>query len=147
MTDLGVLAAGNTVAYGINNRGQVVGAGHPDNGNGYAFLWQNGVMSDLGTLGYFGTEAYGINERGDIIGFSPNTSAHDHAFLWRQGVMSDLGTLGGFQLRLRHQQSRTDRGLRLRNGAHVPLAGVIGLRESRLTGNVTARHCAPTGCR
>jgi probable HAF family extracellular repeat protein len=99
-TDLGSFS-GNTIengtAFGINDRGQVVGES-----NERAFLWQNGTMRDLGSLGG-GSErsvAYDINERGQVVGVS-YIKGHSfdqgfvrHAFLWSNGVMTDLGTLG-----------------------------------------------------
>src|SRR5205823_15017167 len=73
---------------GINSKGQVVGGSFDIDGNGRAFLWQNGVMTDLNTLipadsPLFLIEATGtINSRGEIAGISLQTSTGEvHAFL------------------------------------------------------------------
>src|SRR2546430_378765 len=111
MRDLGFLPGpynSSSIAYGVNDVGQVVGAGWGANGvGGHAFLWTNGTMTDLGTLG--GTQsgraflwtngtmtdlgpsgAYAINNAGKIVGVSG-----PHASVWNNGAMTDLGTLGG----------------------------------------------------
>ena len=81
MIDLGTLPGDNLVyAFGINNRGQVVGQSCDPSGNCRAFLWQNGVMTDLNTLippgsSLYLTIAVSINDRGEIVGqaFDSNT--------------------------------------------------------------------------
>jgi probable HAF family extracellular repeat protein len=81
MTDLGTLPGrSDSNAFGINNRGQVVG--ESDTGTSpylpNAFLFEHGVMTDLGTLpGDNFSEAVGINESGQIAGNSTL-----HAILW-----------------------------------------------------------------
>jgi probable HAF family extracellular repeat protein len=109
MTDLGTLPGipsgdeDEYFAYGVNNRGQVVGvcecSGIPPEGADRAFLWSQGAMTDLGSLG--GTDnsaATDINDAGQVVGYSysyTTTRAVGHAFLWSNGTMTDLGTLGG----------------------------------------------------
>jgi probable HAF family extracellular repeat protein len=102
--DLGTLGGRSTlpfsvesIAYAINDRGQIVGTALPAQPPLHAFLWIDGAMHDLGTLGgnHEATEAFGINNRGAIVGRSPTATGAIHAFLWRDGVMQDLGTLGG----------------------------------------------------
>lgn len=94
VTDIGTLPGYRySEAFGINNRGQIVGAAQ-----NRAFLFQNGVMSDLGTLpGGGGAGATGINNHGTVVGDSgtnvPNLTTH--AFSYDHRVMSDLGTLPG----------------------------------------------------
>ena len=87
----------SSVAYGINDRRQVVGAALPPSGPLHAFLWERGVMRDLGTLGgdNEATEARAIDNFGRVVGSSPTAAGSTHAFLWEGGAMRDLGTLGG----------------------------------------------------
>jgi probable HAF family extracellular repeat protein len=91
------------VAFGINDKGQVVGAtsgtcGFPSIGLPFhAVLWQNDSVTDLGSLGgVMSNLALGINNRGQVVGISdlPGDTT-THAFLWQNGVMTDLGTLPG----------------------------------------------------
>jgi len=61
-------------AYGIDERGRVVGASDAKDSPLRAFIYSNGVMLDLNELipantGWFLTEARGINEHGQIVGY------------------------------------------------------------------------------
>jgi probable HAF family extracellular repeat protein len=78
-----------SLAFGINNKGQVVGIFEDFPGdNTTGFLWQDGVMTDLNTLippgsPLFLKEPTAINDRGEIVGF---------------GLLSDGVTQRGFLL-------------------------------------------------
>lgn len=95
ITDLGTLGGSYSIAWEINENGQVVGESRNTGGQVRAFLWQDNQMTDLGTLGGSSSEAYGINESGQIVGSSLTASGQERAFLWQNGQMADLGTLGG----------------------------------------------------
>jgi probable HAF family extracellular repeat protein len=79
ITDLGVVP-GDSVsgAFGLNDRGDVVGGSCDQNFNCRAFLWQNGFMVDLNTLVKPGaTSLYlifgnDINSRGEIATYALN---------------------------------------------------------------------------
>lgn len=91
------LKAFESAAYGVNNRGQVVGwrrgADFPES---RAFLFEpRGTYIDLGDLGGSRSAATGINDAGQVVGWS-YTKTQVHAFVWQNGVMTDLGTLSGF---------------------------------------------------
>jgi probable HAF family extracellular repeat protein len=65
----------NSVAYAINNRGQVVGQSFGGPEGSRAFVWENGKATDLnevssGEAGTYLVLAEGINDRGDITGQS-----------------------------------------------------------------------------
>jgi probable HAF family extracellular repeat protein len=89
MTDLGSLSAtGPSQAYGINNRGQIVGAAVNAAGFVHGVLWDNGQINDLGLLPTgLVSSAFGINNAGLVVG-SANTSRSgganrdNHASLW-----------------------------------------------------------------
>jgi len=94
MMDIGSLSGGNTIAYAINHRGQIVGSSYVG-GASHAFLWERGVMIDLGTLGSDFSLAQAINDKGQVAGISDRSSGARAAFLWENGVMRDIGNLGG----------------------------------------------------
>ncbi|HEX9061255.1 MAG TPA: dockerin type I domain-containing protein, partial [Clostridia bacterium] len=98
---------GQTLAQGINDKGQIVGGSYigDDGINQHAFLWENGIMRDLGILG--GQDgsalAFDINNEGMICGNAKSSDGLNHPFLWRNGRMenlSDIGTFGIVQDRL-----------------------------------------------
>jgi probable HAF family extracellular repeat protein len=102
MSDLGTLGGYSSVAYAINDSGQIVGSANGATGSYHAFLYSNGTMSDLGALGgalYDYSEAYAINGSGQVVGRSDTGSSDTyrpyHPFLYSNGQMTDIGTFGG----------------------------------------------------
>lgn len=87
-------------AYGINERGQVVGYNFDGRGQ-RGYIWKNGTLTDLGLLGGTGggvsytPSRIAINNKGQVAGTFTNEAGVRHAFLWQKGVKTDLGTLGG----------------------------------------------------
>ena len=84
MTDLGTLGGFQSIAWRINERGQIMGESFTSNSEVHAFLWQKGVMTDLGTLGGSNSTTTSINNRGQVVGYSQTTNDARHAFLWKK---------------------------------------------------------------
>ncbi|MBI2826893.1 MAG: hypothetical protein HYX69_19635 [Planctomycetia bacterium] len=113
MYDLGSLGGPFTIAWDINNSGQVAGSSDTTEityESSHAFLWQpttpngtGGTINDLGTLGGSSSDGNGINNAGQVTGSSRTTDdVAVHAFRWTpsipgstSGTMQDIGTLGG----------------------------------------------------
>lgn len=98
ITDLGTLGGQFSEAYGINNKGQVVGLSSNLNEMKHAFITRHNVMKDLGTLGGDSSIAYSINNKGRVVGTAATSAANvNHAFVTTHHcAMKDLGTLGDF---------------------------------------------------
>jgi probable HAF family extracellular repeat protein len=101
MVDLNI--PGSSLAYGINDQGQVVG----DSDQIGAFLWQHGTMVPLGFA-----EAFGINDAGQIVGSGPGDGGETSAFLWEDGHTYDLDALVGVTAgwRIGFAEAINDRG-------------------------------------
>jgi probable HAF family extracellular repeat protein len=111
ITDLGSLAGGNTVAYAINNSGQIVGYSTVG-GEFRTFLYSGGTMYDLKTLaasflsdgvstpGFlsFNTDSYfDINDSGQIVGlgqYYTGSSTVTRAYLISTTAVPEPGTYG-----------------------------------------------------
>ncbi|MCP5149664.1 MAG: HAF repeat-containing protein [Ectothiorhodospiraceae bacterium] len=99
-TDLGALSSivDESLAWAINDAGQVAGESYTPAGDRRAVRWgPQGLPTDLGDLsgGFDSSLAQGINDLGDVVG-AGTTSAGWSAFLWREGSgMQDLGALVG----------------------------------------------------
>ena len=67
-TRIGVPGARTTTAYGINNRGQVVGQYQDANGRYHGYVWERGRFTTIDAPGAVATTPFDINERGQIVG-------------------------------------------------------------------------------
>ena len=57
--DLGTLGGSLSIAFGLNDRGQVEGfSTRLGDGSVHAFVWRDGIMTDLGTLGGPNSESF-----------------------------------------------------------------------------------------
>src|SRR5215510_7691834 len=79
LIDLRTLGGCCSFAYGVNDRGDVVGTSETVSGELHAFLWRAGIMTDLGTLGGTFSRAFALNNRGQIVGESDTASGERHA--------------------------------------------------------------------
>jgi probable HAF family extracellular repeat protein len=113
VTDLGALGGTDSLAWAINNYGQVAGyAATTEDESIEAFLWTpadpnspSGSMLGLESLHGTGSWATSINAGGQVAGVSfegEGEDADEHATLWSPttpngatGTLHDLGTLGG----------------------------------------------------
>ena len=101
MTDLGGLGGTCTVAFDLNQRGQVVGQSWlAGDLTGHAFRWdsENGLV-DLGTVGGGDfSSARAINNKGQAVGGSYlSGNVQIHAALWTGNTATDLGALDSDQ--------------------------------------------------
>lgn len=81
---------GNTIAFAINDRGEITGESQTASEEYHAFLWRRGTIIDIGTLPAGGNSVgFDINNRGEIVG----QADPGRGFVWRNGTMSDLGIL------------------------------------------------------
>jgi len=109
ITDLGNLGGADSAAFGLNNRGQVVGhADTPDEDEWgraikHAFLWEHGHIIELGTFAdvsarryrYQNSVAHDINDAGLIVGQANDDLDQRWPCCWQEGQAARLGTLGG----------------------------------------------------
>ena len=123
---LGALGGTSSIAYDINNHGQVVGYAVPSKNVLHAFVTDSqGNMTDLGTLGGEDSEARAINNQGWITGITQiDNSIHpangqDRAFIRNsEGNMSQIET----------SCELFSEGLAINNSGQV--AGRCGVREN-----------------
>jgi len=81
--DLGTLGGTNTMALDINDRGQVVGWSHDEEGRQRPFIWDaRAGIRDLGTLGGGEGVAMALNYRGTVVGWSRNAEGGVQATRW-----------------------------------------------------------------
>ena len=109
--DLGTLGGSFSLAYGINDNGQIDGFSTlPGDTVQHSFVIEKGVMTDLGTLGGVNSESFAnLNNAIQVAGTAetavtdPNnenfcsfgTNLICLGFVWQNGIMSPLSTLGG----------------------------------------------------
>lgn len=91
---------GGTTAFGVNNRGQIVGVymgGSPPFSR--AFLYENGIFRTLNvpnpdSATGFDTVAMDINSRGAIVGFYFDQANRTHGYVFKKGTFRALDAPG-----------------------------------------------------
>lgn len=102
MTDLGGFGGTCTVAFALNNKGQIVGESYRTGDKAApAFLWEDGSLHELRGLGGIYAGAAAINDQGQAAGYGylpGNSNSTFHATLWKNlKSITDLGVLGNDQ--------------------------------------------------
>jgi probable HAF family extracellular repeat protein len=91
----GGYARGLSVAYDINDHGQVVGSGDVSMDSRHALTWdRDGNVTDLtpGNNIYASSNAYAINNHGDIAGYTSD-AGNTRAVIWSNGTPTLLSSL------------------------------------------------------
>src|ERR1035441_6035389 len=111
ITDLGTLGGSFSLAYGINDNGQIDGFSTlPGDTVQHSFVIEKGAMIDLGTLGGPNSESFANLNNAIQVAGTAETSVSDPngedfcafgthlvclGFVWHHGIMTPLEPLGG----------------------------------------------------
>ena len=82
--------ATETLANGINARGDIVGRYLDTDGVYHGYLLSKGVFSTIDFPGAIYTAAFSLNARGDIAGHIMDANGTDHGFLLRDGKFTQI---------------------------------------------------------
>lgn len=101
MKDLGTFGGSESLASGINNSGEIVGA-MILNDERHIFVWQDGKMIDLGVLDNFANlgdaqnynPGVGINDHSRVTSRLTVEGGNQRSFIWDQGQTAYFGLLG-----------------------------------------------------
>jgi probable HAF family extracellular repeat protein len=94
LIDIGTFGGQRSEAFGINDKGIVVGTSNTEEFHfNHAFIWWRGIKIDIGALDDGSAAAYDINNRDQVVGTTTAVSPMDKAFLWQRGKMVALDKL------------------------------------------------------
>ena len=115
LKDLGTGAG--AVAWGNNNRGQIVGSVFVTPGGAlrYGAIWQNNTLTEINPapLGDMSAIATGINDHGQVVGSTWDSNFNwSNAFIYQDGVLTNLNDLfpKDFSLHVTMANKINDRG-------------------------------------
>ncbi len=161
--DLGTLGGTFSLAYAINDGGQVDGFSTlPGDTVEHSFLLKNGMMTDLGTLGGPNSESFAnLNNVPQVAG-SAETSILDPngedfcsfgthliclGFVWQNGIMTPLDTLGGSNSQAAAINNRSQLAGYAENGIPDPSCPAPQVSQFRpvtwLAGHIQALSLSP----
>jgi uncharacterized membrane protein len=83
-----------TLAFGINDRSQIVGVFNGTDGRGHGFLLSKGEFTVIDVPGALATFARGINNRGQIVGDYTADPSTIRGFLWDRGNFTTIAPPG-----------------------------------------------------
>ncbi|MCO6436250.1 MAG: hypothetical protein J5J06_04090 [Phycisphaerae bacterium] len=87
VVDLGTLGGEESRAFGMNNRGQVVGAADLKDGVSRAFVWEGDSLRKLDAPVGRASKAHSINANGQVVGSAQGSRGGHLPCLWDQGVI------------------------------------------------------------
>lgn len=83
--NLGTLGGGDSIAWAINDAGQVTGQARTPDGGYPAFIWTAaGGMVNIGGLDLNWAQPMAINSSGTVVGYVQAAGNKQHAFAWSQ---------------------------------------------------------------
>ena len=91
--DLGLTGAHGSFAFGINERGQIIGSVVDELWRTTAVTWANGQLTSLEDLGSGFASPSGINDEGLIVGMSETKDFASRAVMWDGAHVIDLNSL------------------------------------------------------
>lgn len=92
---LGTFGGPRSIAFGINERGEIVGFAEDPERQSRAFIWLDGILTELPTPGH-SSIARALNERGLVVGRAQHGDVPPHATLWRP-IGSTATTTAGYR--------------------------------------------------
>lgn len=92
---ISIPGSNQTVVYGINDFGAIVGEYTTDNNKvSRGFMRVAGKVTNLGYPGARGTVCYAINNAGEVVGQYYDTDGVPHAFTYQNGTYTDIDPPG-----------------------------------------------------
>jgi probable HAF family extracellular repeat protein len=79
-----------TAAFGVNDRGQIVGLFTDAGGETHGFLLDKGVFTQIDAPGSTGTQTTAINDRGQIVGLFFDAGGVSHGFILDNGAFTQI---------------------------------------------------------